>query len=257
MLDEAALGRIGIWEDEGRIVGVAHYESTLGEAFFEVCPGYEDLRFAMLDYAEDDLYGVDNYGRRYLQAFVNDFDAGLETCVCERGYVKDESRRRPMSQYVIPQPFPRLTVTPGFRLLSLAEENDLRKIHWVLWRGFNHPGDPPDDDTEGLAGRAKMQSGPRFRKDLTIVVASPDGAFVSFCGTWFDATNRIALVEPVATDRAYRRLGLGRAAVLEGVRRCGALGATVAYVGSDQPFYQALGFHHVFTTNCWTRVLDH
>ena len=32
-LDESALERIGIWEDEGEIVAGAHYETALGEAF--------------------------------------------------------------------------------------------------------------------------------------------------------------------------------------------------------------------------------
>ena len=100
-----------------------------------------------------------------------------------------------------------------------------------------------------------MQSGPHFRKDLTIVVQAPQGDFVSFCGMWYESTNRLAYVEPVATDPDFRRMGLGRAAVLEGIRRCGELGATVAYVGSNQLFYQSLGFQLIYTSNCWTRHL--
>jgi predicted N-acetyltransferase YhbS len=138
----------------------------------------------------------------------------------------------------------------GFRLLSLAEENDLEKINRVLWRGFNHPGEPP---AEEIAGRKKMQSTPNFRKDLTIVVEAPDGSFVSFCGTWYEPANRIAYVEPVAADPDYRRMGLGKAAVLDGIRRCAACGATTAYVGSDEPFYQALGFKRIYTSECWTK----
>jgi predicted N-acetyltransferase YhbS len=44
--------------------------------------------------------------------------------------------------------------------------------------------------------------------------------------------------------------------VLEGVRRCGQLGATAAYVGSDQPFYQALGFRKLFNSEGWLRYFD-
>jgi len=51
-------------------------------------------------------------------------------------------------------------------------------------------------------------------------------------------------------------MGLGKAAVLEGIRRCGALGATVAFVGSDLPFYQALGFMKVFDSCCWVKTLN-
>jgi predicted N-acetyltransferase YhbS len=138
-------------------------------------------------------------------------------------------------------------------LSSLQENNNLAKIDRVLWRGFNHEGDPPP---ESMEDRKKAQSVPGFRKDLNIVVAAPDGHFVSYSGTWYEPINRYAYVEPVATDPDDRRRGLGRAAVLEGIRRCGELGATVAYVGSDLAFYRAIGFSPVHTSQCWTRYLD-
>jgi N-acetylglutamate synthase-like GNAT family acetyltransferase len=97
---------------------------------------------------------------------------------------------------------------------------------------------------------------PKARRDLKIAVEAPDGNFVSFCGMFYEPTNRYAYVEPVATDPDYRRMGLGKAAVLEGIRRCGALGASVAYVGSDQEFYLSLGFEVVYTSECWQRYLD-
>ena len=135
---------------------------------------------------------------------------------------------------------------------DLQDDNNVLKIDRVLWRGFDHEGEPPQDSPED---RKKVQSAPNFRKDLNIVVEAPDGHFVSYSGTWFEGTNRIAYVEPVATDPDYRRRGLGRAAVLEGIRRCGELGATVAYVGSDLAFYMAIGFTKIHASQCWTRYL--
>jgi predicted N-acetyltransferase YhbS len=99
-----------------------------------------------------------------------------------------------------------------------------------------------------------MQSAANFRRDLNIVAIAPDGAYAAYAGTWYEPLNRYAYVEPVATDPTYRRLGLGRAAVLEGVRRCGLLGAEVAYVGSDQEFYKAIGFELIFNTQCWEKI---
>jgi predicted N-acetyltransferase YhbS len=157
-----------------------------------------------------------------------------------------------MSQYAIPTPFPPIVLPEGYRLATLAEDNDLRKMNRVLWRGFNHPGEPPEDDIEG---RKTMQSGPNYRKDLAVVVVAPGGDFVSYCGMWYDAHNRFGYVDPVATDPDYRRRGLGRAAVLEGIRLCGALGATVAYVGSDKLFYRSFGFRRLYTLNCWRRMV--
>ena len=137
----------------------------------------------------------------------------------------------------------------------MQEENDLRKVHRVLWRGFDHPGDP-DEDPDGIAGRQRMQSGPHFRADLTTVVEAPGGDFVSYCGMWYDAVNRYGYVEPVATDPDYRRRGLGRAAVLDAIRRCGEAGATVAYVGTDKPFYLSFGFERLSAQHCWVKRID-
>lgn len=251
--DEEAVPRIGIWEDAGTMVAVTLYELRLGEAFFQIHPAYAHLKPEMLAYAEQHLTSTTDQGKRYLKAYVNDCDTAFEHVVRSRGYEKEPASHRPMSQFVIPDPFPPIRLPDGFRLKSLADDNDLAKIDRVLWRGFNHPGEPPAD---GPKGRKKMQSGPHFRKDLTIVVETPNGAFVAFGGLWFDPVNRFGYVEPVATDPDYRRMGLGTAAVLEGIRRCGEIGATVAYVGTDMPFYLAMGFKKLFTLNCWIRYFS-
>lgn len=98
-----------------------------------------------------------------------------------------------------------------------------------------------------------MQSAPNYRHDLNFVVEAPDGAFAAYCGMWYEPVRAIAYVEPVATDPDYRRLGLGKAAVLEGIRRSGEMGATVAYVGSALPFYSALGFRQIYNRFAWQR----
>ena len=250
-LDETALNRIGIWEEGGKIVAVTHYEAQLGEAFFELRPGYSFLKPQMLEYAEKHLYIETDGGRRSLNAYVNDFDQELEALVKSGGYKVDDQNARPMSHFPISGSFrPAISLPDGFRIKTLAEENDLHKIHRVLWRGFNHPGEPPP---EGLGWRVKMQSGPYFRKDLTLVVEAPDGNYAVFCGMWYEARNKIAFVEPLATDPAYRRMGLAKAAVLDGIRRCGELRANDAFVGSDQAFYLAIGFRKLFTSNSWVK----
>jgi predicted N-acetyltransferase YhbS len=248
-LDDSALEKIGIWEDGGKIVGVAHYESRLGEVFFECHPAYDYLKREMLAYAEETLAPPDDVDKK-LRIYVNDFDTTLESLVMEAGYRIFEKGTRPLSQLKVPDQVPPPELPDGFRVLSLAEENDLSKIHQVLWRGFNHPGEPPDDE---LGGRKKMQSSPNFRKDLTIVVADPEGQFRAFCGFWFVSENNYGMIEPLATDPDFRRMGLARAGVWEGVRRCRDLGAETIYVGSDQPFYLSLGFQVLYNTQSWIK----
>jgi predicted N-acetyltransferase YhbS len=92
--------------------------------------------------------------------------------------------------------------------------------------------------------------------NLKIVVAAPNGDFVAICGMFYQPDNYYAYVEPVASDPEYRRRGLGKAAVLEGIRRCAALGAKEAFVGSNQPFYLALGFEVQYTSQCWRKQIN-
>jgi ribosomal protein S18 acetylase RimI-like enzyme len=251
-LDQSSLGKIGIWEEDGRMVAVATYESRLGEAFFQFHPAYKHLSHEMLDYAEKSLHEISKDGKKFLHVFVNDVDVEFVSLVKERGYKKDDEESRTMRQFMIPDPFPEIILPEGFRLTSLAEECNWAKVHRVIWRGFNHEGEPPIGEDE-LESRRKMFETPTARHDLKIAVEAPNGDFVSFCGMFYEPTHKYAYVEPVATDPDYRRMGLGKAAVLEGIRRCSALDATVAYVGSDQEFYQALGFKKVFNNECWVK----
>jgi GNAT superfamily N-acetyltransferase len=250
------LDQNGIWEVGGEIAAVVHYEWRLGEAFFQFHPAYRHLRADMLAYAETNLRGFSTQQNKpYLCAYVNDNDPPFIELVQARGYQKDAAAARPLYRLDIPDPFPPIPAADGFRLTSLAEDCDWAKVHQVMWRGFDHGDDVPMTEEE-FDGRRQMFDTPKARRDLKIVVVAPNGDFAAFCGIFFDETGKFAYVEPVATDPRYRRLGLGRTAVLEGVRRCGRLGATVAYVGSDQPFYQALGFNKVFNSECWLRYFD-
>jgi GNAT superfamily N-acetyltransferase len=255
-MDPAILPKIGLWEDGGEIVAVVHPEWHFGEAFFQFHPGYKNLRAEMLDYAEASLSGVSDWdGRRYLAAYVNDNDPEFLALVEGRGYRLGPGDSRPLLLFAIPDPFPPILLPPGFRLTSLAEEPDWAKVHQVLWRGFDHGDDVPMNEEEFESRRAMFDT-PKARRELKIAVTAPNGDFAAFCGTFYEPTGKLGYVEPVATDPAYRRLGLGKAAVLEGVRRCALLGASVAYVGADLPIYRSIGFVKVYACQRWVRYFD-
>lgn len=97
----------------------------------------------------------------------------------------------------------------------------------------------------------RMRAVPGYRPDLDIVAALPDGAFASYAICWFDPVSKVGEFEPVGTRAAYRRRGLARAVVDEGLRRLRALGATTAmvYTVAINPpasaLYRSAGFHVV------------
>lgn len=55
-LDETQLSRIGLWEDDGKIVALANYESVLGTAYFSLDEQYPFLKQQMIEHAMDYLY---------------------------------------------------------------------------------------------------------------------------------------------------------------------------------------------------------
>ena len=255
-LDSDHMQHWRIWEVDREVVAFAHYEWRMGEGFFQFHPDYHHLREEMLDYAEKFLTGVSRKdSRNFLLAYVNDNDEPMIQLIRDRGYQKDPGETRPCFRFAISDPFPEIKLPEGFQLTSLAEECDWEKVHRVMWRGFNHPGEPPAGEEE-LLSRQKMFDTPKARRDLKIAVKAPNGNFVAVCGMFYEDQNQFAYVEPVATDPDYRRLGLGKAAVLEGIRRCGVLGAKETFVGSDQLFYQAIGFKKGFITECWVKYFD-
>jgi predicted N-acetyltransferase YhbS len=245
--DSLDLAAIGLAETtRGELVGVVHPEATA--AFCYLQTARSDVRSLLVDWAQDHLGGWSTtLGREALGIYVDDADIDTQELLKRKGFHPSdwgESHARMKLDVPVAMPAPR----PGYIIQSLAEENDLAKVNRVLWRGFNHQGDPPE---EGIQWRARAQATPNYRMELNIVAVAPNGDFAAYSGSWYVAANRVAYIEPVATDPAYRRLGLGTAVVLEAVRRARRLGATTAWVGSDQEFYLQMGFEVGSRSTLW------
>lgn len=245
--------RCGLAEEGGRIVGFVHFEDDPALNYLQIRPGHESVASELLDWAERNLGGWSgSFGREVLGVYVDDSDPGLEDLVVRRGF-ECSDRTEEHARLEIEVPLPEAPLPDGFRLQSLEDDNDFHKINRVLWRGFNHEGPPPEEE---VAGRELAQRAPNFRRDLTIVVAAPNGDYAAFAGMWVVAANRVAYVEPVATDPTYRRLGLGRAAVIESIRRAAEDGAGVVWVGSGLDFYLSMGFTIRARSRLWVKPLD-
>jgi GNAT superfamily N-acetyltransferase len=249
-LNRAFLNRIGVWESSAGVVGVVHYESELGEAFIQKHRAFSQLWPEFLHYAEHNLFTTCSLGENTVRVYINGADLELEALAASVGYRKDSSGARPTSVLLLSQGTAMAAALPeGYKTGCLSENLDFLKLRRVLWRGFDHPGEPPNHDSDTI-----RQTVPRLNADTTIVATAPNGDFAAICGTWYEPKNKIAYVEPVATDRDHRLRGLGKAVVIEGLERCRRLGAKVAFVGSDQAFYQSMGFKLVNTAYGWTKT---
>jgi GNAT superfamily N-acetyltransferase len=238
--------RFGIWEENGEIVGVACYEMNIGECYFLTKDSYDFLKADMVEYAEMELSRRSS-NQINLQIRVYDYETELIDLLIQKGYEREYSE--PIRIYPYDFGFSERRLPEGFTLITLEDENNPRKINDVLWRGFDH-GEEPDED---LDCRLLMQSGPHFRKDLTLIIKAPNGEYACFAGMWVDGINDFAYLEPLATDPRYRKLGLATIAITELMKRTKELGATYCFGGANE-FYAQNGFETVCHREQWTKV---
>ena len=138
----------------------------------------------------------------------------------------------------------------NFKIISMKEEWDWKQYNRVMWRGFNHQGEP-SHDKEDLDFRKCMLSSPHLDKELCLAVLDADGNYVSHCCLWHQPGSKVAYVEPVATDPDYRKRGLAKGVLYEAINRAISRGACEIYVGSSQQFYYNIGFAPHSTETWW------
>jgi len=243
-LDRTNLDKIGLWEDSAEIVALAMYESVLGEGFLIAAPGYESLKPELVKYAKENLR--------------ND-EGKLKILICDGDYdfariARDNSFRptqeKDNNAVLDIDKMPHYSLPEGFSFASMAEGWNYEQYNRVMRRSFR--GDEnPEYNEEIAATRKLMLSSPMIIPELVVAVVAPSGNYASHCGMWYKPGEFYCYVEPVATDPNYRKLGLGKAVVLEAISRCAKLGAKQAMVGSSQQFYYNIGFNPVKTMTYW------
>lgn len=238
---------IGIWEDNGKIIALATFELCLGEVYFCIDPSYNFLIEEMLLYAEKSLSkdGV-------IKIIIDDNDREFQKIALDKGYFANQEREHVSVldlnnkiQYNLPD---------GYKIISMADGWDFYQYNKVMWRGFDHEGEP-SQDKGSIEWRKTMLSSPHIIPELILSVIAPNGDYVSHCGIWYKHNTNYAYVEPVATDPNYRKLGLGKAVVLKAALEAQHLGAKKAYVCSSQQFYYRIGFYPASTETWWEKKL--
>jgi mycothiol synthase len=130
---------------------------------------------------------------------------------------------------------------PRFLVRSVADEEEWAErvqLHQTVWA--------PSRVT--LEAYRRLRAAPIYRPDLDLVAVASDGMFAAYAIVWYDPSSRVGEFEPVGTHPDFRRRGIGRAVMLEGLHRLRTLGARQALVSSsaDNPasirLYESVGF---------------
>jgi mycothiol synthase len=229
----------GSW---GELIGFAWLEEPDG-VVMQVRPAlraHGSVEKEMLGWAAERLAdpGRNPDGELWTRALLQ--DTKLDTLLIRLGFERDQDHALKMHQALdtaIAEP----ELPEGWTVRPMDGEQELEKrleIHHAVW---------PSSRMTTEAHR-NLREAPGYTPSLDLVAAVPDGAFGAYCLCWHDAASRTGLFEPLGTSPAHRRLGLGRAVMMEGLRRLRALRTETALVTAFSEnraaagLYESVGF---------------
>ena len=233
--DQSARSSIGLWWAESKVVGAAIYDMYFGEAFCGVLPEYEALYPEILDYACREL--KDDSG---LAVAINT-ESAAEIRVAEQAGFERIDQKETVMALSLDRSFSS-SLPGGLQLREMDQIADRAALEWLFWQGFDH-GDDREAFERSLDHVPHVRK--HFNKALCLSAADPSGEPVSHCSLWFHPDTDYAYVEPVCTIPGFRGKGIASALLSEAFSRAKSLGARTAYVISDLPFYEQLGFQTV------------
>jgi mycothiol synthase len=142
------------------------------------------------------------------------------------------------------QPVPEPALPRDFQVRAVAGTGECPKraaAHRAVWLPWTD-GDISDEQY------ASFMRLPAYHRDLDVVAVAPNGDIAAFVNCWVDPVNRIGELGSVGTVPAYRRRGLMRAVLLEGLRRMRTRGMERACVSTGvsnipaRRLYESIGF---------------
>ena len=125
-----------------------------------------------------------------VRVLILDGDMKMQNTAARNGFYPTQDKECD-AVYPIDMTKIRYSLPDGYTITSLAETYDLYKYGRVLWKGFNHE----------VNGEGAFSPGDEYIRVLKMDFERPN----------------VNLNLKVATDPACRKMGLGRAAVLEAV----------------------------------------
>ena len=231
----------GIWEDQSGIVSLVLTEggTRWAETFFifrSEKVKTNELLARMCDFAERFTSKVsDDRKSNHYRLCVTEDDKILSEFVMKRGYTRTDKRERTMIK-VYPDEPEKVILPEGF---AIHDACTISPFYSAL--AHNHSFRYYQDNDGCEKGFTKIRTMPDYRSDLDLVLFDPEGQPAGLANFWVSENSKTACVEPLGTVWWYRRMGLGKALITEGINRTREHGCT-QIIGGDQPFYWELGF---------------
>jgi ribosomal protein S18 acetylase RimI-like enzyme len=261
-IDQDFSQRLYLWESDynGCAMGWVLFSPRFGAFDVFVYPdqSLNEQRKSLFIWAEEQMgRTVSAQGGKNLRTmWVSEHDYQLITHLESRGFVQSEYHmiymQRNLDEIIAESRLPQ-----DYYLRHVVGEHEVEQRARVSYAAFES-GKPFE---QYLAGTLRFMRSSVYRPELDLVVVSPGGQFAAFCICWLDETNQEGYFEPVGTHPDFRRQGLGKAIVTEGLRRMKARGMRIASVcvESDNPtaqkLYESAGFRRLHKLHTYVKAL--
>ncbi|UCE13994.1 MAG: GNAT family N-acetyltransferase [Candidatus Heimdallarchaeota archaeon] len=245
-----------IWAIESKIVALAITERIGLDYYIQTHPKFKFLE-------KDIVLWIEKQGRENKQkkpkqiinifALENDEEriTLLKTLEYQNLGLWEYNRKRSLTL-----PVPDYKLPNGYTIRSIRVEEDYRQLKEVLTSVFPHCSAMTEQRFR-LFATASF-----YNQDLDLVVVAPDGVtFTAFCTIRMDPLSRIAELEPVGTHPNYRRLGLAKAVICEGLQRLMKYHPSMicisgaATTDAANELYDSLGFNEKFEVHKWQKIV--
>jgi ribosomal protein S18 acetylase RimI-like enzyme len=251
--DESRQGNITLWEDANKNNEVIGW-SLLSPNF---------LAFDIFIHPEANKSGIDEHilnwtenlvsqvvrekgGKKIYTTWIAEDDLARIAILESKGFTRDEYHLHYMS-LDLDSFTSKLELPEGYHLRPVTGEHEVSKRAAVGHAAFGS-SKPFKAYTQNYL---RFMRSPTYPSGYDLVAVAPDGYFAAFCIPWMDPISRVGYFEPVGTHPDYRRLGLGRSVIQEGLILMRQAGMTTGSVcveydnSAGRGLYESVGFRIV------------
>jgi mycothiol synthase len=240
-----------LWEDgQGTLLGFAAWQVSWATLDFFIRPGSHQqmLETALFNWATQRFQELDRARGSALPYWVEfrDDDTERRTLIEAHGFLLNANYHYVQLSHSLALPLQEPILPEGFVLRPLAGEQEVAAyvdVHRAAFASTSMTNE----------WRSRTLRTPHYRPELDLVAVAPDGTLAGFCVGWLDQERQMGQVEPLGVHPRFRNIGLGRALLLEVLRRFKAFGAQSVLVetegnqSSARHTYESVGFSLIHT----------
>ncbi|HLJ52725.1 MAG TPA: GNAT family N-acetyltransferase [Rhizomicrobium sp.] len=250
--------RVRMWLNGDAVKAVAMFEAP-GRLFLEILPQSAALLPQIVARAER---SAQHAGQPALYVRVYDGDQDRVAALSRLGYAKS-APEGVVFRCDLSQPLPTRDLAPGFRIRDCTGIDPVgrAKAHRDARDDLSEIGLPEARSSFTTEVYDGLRRAPGYDPTLDILVEDEHGELVANCIAWLDDASGIGSFEPVGTHARFRRRGLARFAVQEGLRRLQERGmrwgrvSTAHFNAPAIAAYAASGFELHDRSSWWSKAI--